>query len=42
MKEQQPDLQDNIQINLGSEQRNAARDYNEYFIPGSIKLVLAT
>ena len=42
MKEQQPDLQGSIQINLGSEQRNAARDFNEYVIPGSIKLVLAT
>lgn len=42
MKEQQPDLQGRIQVNLGSEQRNAARDYHEYFIPGSISLVLST
>ncbi len=31
-----------VQINLGTDQRNAAGDYHEYFIPGSIKLVLAT
>ena len=31
-----------VQINFGTDQRNAARDYHEYFIPGSIKLVLAT
>lgn len=42
MKEQQSDPQDGIQINLGSEQRNAARDYHEYSIPGSIQLALAT
>lgn len=32
----------NTQINLGMEQRNAGRDYHEYFMPGSIKLFLAT
>ena len=30
------------QINLGMTQRNAAGDYHEYFVPGSIKLFLAT
>ncbi len=30
------------QINLALEQRNAGRDYYEFFIPGSIKLALAT
>ena len=42
MKEQQSAPQDSIQINLIGEQRKATRDYNEYFIPSSIKLVLAT
>jgi hypothetical protein len=42
MKEQQSAPQDSIQINLIGEQRKATGDYNEYFIPGSIKLVLAT
>ncbi|MCX7192713.1 MAG: hypothetical protein NTY60_03690 [Proteobacteria bacterium] len=31
-----------VQLNLATEQRNAGRDYHEYFVPGSIKLVLAT
>ena len=31
-----------IQLNLAKIQRNAAGDYHEYFIPGTIKLVLAT
>lgn len=31
-----------LQFNLAKIQRNAARDYNEYFIPSNIKLVLAT
>jgi hypothetical protein len=30
------------QFNLAKFQRNAGRDYNEYFIPSNIKLVLAT
>lgn len=42
MKEQQSAPQDSIQINLIGEQRKATGDYNEYFIPGSIKLALAT
>ena len=29
-------------LNLVLEQRNAGRDYHEYFIPGSIKMTLAT
>lgn len=31
-----------IQLNLAKIQRNAGRDYNEYFIPSNIKLLLAT
>jgi hypothetical protein len=31
-----------VQLNLAHNQRSAARDYHEYFVPGSIKLVLAT
>lgn len=42
MSEEQREDQECIQINLGMEQRNAGRDYHEYFIPGSIKLLLAT
>lgn len=42
MKEQQSAPQDSIQINLIGEQRKATGDYNEYFIPGSIKLALVT
>lgn len=38
----QDDQNDITQLNLALEQRNAGRDYNEYFIPGSIKLILAT
>lgn len=38
----QDDQNDISQLNLALEQRNAGRDYNEYFIPGSIKLILAT
>lgn len=30
------------QLNLGQANRNAGRDYYEMFIPGSIKLLLAT
>ena len=33
---------DSAQLNLALEQRAAGRDYHEYFIPGSIKLLLAT
>ena len=40
MEEQQDT--DTIQLNLAKFQRNAGRDYNEYFIPSNIKLVLAT
>ncbi len=32
----------NTQINLATVQRNAGRDYHEYFMPSSIKLFLAT
>lgn len=39
--EEQQDAQ-TIQFNLAKFQRNAGRDYNEYFIPSNIKLVLAT
>jgi hypothetical protein len=38
----QNDQNDITQLNLALEQRNAGRDYNEFFIPGSIKLILAT
>ncbi len=38
----QDDQNDISQLNLALEQRNAGRDYNEYFIPSSIKLILAT
>lgn len=31
-----------VQVNLGKELRTACRDYHEYFMTGSIKLVLAT
>jgi len=31
-----------VQMILGQDQRNAGRDYYEFFIPGSIKLALAT
>lgn len=31
-----------VQMNLAPIQRNAGRDYHEYFVPSSIKLVLAT
>lgn len=40
MEEQQD--ANTIQLNLAKFQRNAGRDYHEYFIPGTIKLVLAT
>ncbi|TLN01084.1 hypothetical protein FDZ73_17205 [bacterium] len=40
MEEQQD--ANTIQLNLAKFQRNAGRDYNEYFIPSNIKLVLAT
>ena len=40
MEEQQDT--ETIQLNLAKFQRNAGRDYNEYFIPSNIKLVLAT
>lgn len=33
---------DRAQLNVALEQRAAGRDYHEYFIPGSIKLLLAT
>lgn len=33
---------DRAQLNIALEQRAAGRDYHEYFIPGSIKLLLAT
>ena len=33
---------DSAQLNFALEQRAAGRDYHEYFIPGSIKLLLAT
>lgn len=33
---------DRQQLNVALEQRSAGRDYHEYFIPGSIKLLLAT
>lgn len=33
---------DHAQLNVALEQRAAGRDYHEYFIPGSIKLLLAT
>ena len=33
---------DSAQLNLALEQRAAGRDYHEYFIPGSIKLLLTT
>ena len=33
---------DSAQLNLALEQRAAGRDYHEYFVPGSIKLLLAT
>ena len=39
MQDNQNDIN---QLNLALEQRNAGRDYHEYFIPGSIKLILAT
>jgi hypothetical protein len=39
MPEKQPP--EPVQINLATDQRNAARDYHEYFVSGSIKLVLA-
>ena len=42
MKNEEDDLDVATQINLALEQRNAARDYHEYFVPGSIKLLLAT
>lgn len=42
MKDEQPQDLDITQLNQALEQRNAGRDYYEYFIPGSIKLVLAT
>lgn len=32
---------EHIQLNLGNEQRNAARDYYEYVVYGSIKQILA-
>ena len=38
-EEQQAEI---IQLILAKEQRNAGRDYHEYFIPGTIKLALAT
>lgn len=38
--EEQQDAQ-RIQLNLAKFQRNAGRDYHEYFIPSSIKLALA-
>lgn len=31
-----------VQLNLAPIQRNAGRDFNEYFVPGSVKLFLAT
>jgi hypothetical protein len=34
--------QETVQINLAEDQRNAARDYHEYFVPGSVRLALAT
>ena len=33
---------DRAQLNVALEQRVAGRDNHEYFIPGSIKLLLAT
>lgn len=42
MKDEQARDLDITQLNQALEQRNAGRDYYEYFIPGSIKLVLAT
>lgn len=39
MQEQQ--AASNTQLNLGTHQRNAARDYYELLIPGSIELMLA-
>ena len=42
MQEDRPEGIDVTQLNLALEQRTAGRDYHEYFIPGSIKLVLAT
>lgn len=39
MKEENQEIQ---QLNQALEQRNAGRDYYEFFIPGSIKLMLAT
>lgn len=32
----------NMQLNLAKFQRNAGGDYNEYFIPSNIRMVLAT
>ena len=31
-----------VQLNLATEQRNAARDYHEHVAPGSVELMLAT
>lgn len=31
-----------MQLNLAKLQRNAGRDYNEYFMPRNIRMVLAT
>jgi len=45
MSEQKPQEQNPteiVQMNLAPIQRNAGRDYHEYFVPSSIKLVLAT
>ncbi len=39
---QESDTTKSLQFNLASDQRNAARDYHEYSVPGSIEVALAT
>lgn len=40
MKNEEDQHGETTQLNYALEQRNAARDYHEYFVPGSIKLLL--
>lgn len=42
MKNEEDQHGETTQLNYALEQRNAGRDYHEYFVPGSIKLLLAT
>ena len=39
---ERPEESQPTQFNIATDQRNAARDYHEYKVPGSIKLFLAT